>query len=97
MYKRLLIQNVYNNGNNEKSFRLKYTNKHQQRLIYDKIDKINKLDRAILNNQMEINHCSLCKTCSVEEQNKSVKKLSLMKNLKSKWEKELLYMYFEEI
>ena len=97
MYYRLSIQNVYNNKNNKGSFQLKYTNKQHQTLIYNKLDKINKLDRAILNQQMEVNQCSLSNNCEVDNQNRSIRKLSLLKNLKNKWEKELLYMYFEEI
>ncbi len=96
MYNRLSIQNINKNNNN--SFQLKYTNKHHQTLIYNKLDKINKLDRAILNQQMKVNQCSLSnKKCDVDDQNRSIRKLSLLKDLKSKWEKELLYMYFEEI
>ena len=97
MYNRLSIQNIYNNKNNNKSFQLKYTNKHHQKLIYNKLDKINKLDRAILNQQMEVNQCSLSQKCDVDDQNRSIRKLALMKDLKTKWEKEALYMYFEEI
>ena len=104
MYSRLLIQNIHNNkntnnkNNKNKSVQLKYTtNKHHQTLIYNKLDKINKLDRAILNQQMEVNQCSLSRKCDVYDQNRSIRKLSLLKDLKCKWEKELLYMYFEEI
>jgi len=97
MYNRLSIQNIYNNKNTNKYFQLKYTNKHHQTLIYNKLEKINKLDRAILNQQMEVNRCSLSQKCDVDDQNRSIRKLSLMKDLKTKWEKELLYMYFEEI
>lgn len=97
MYTRLSIQNVYNNKNDYQSFQLKYKNKNQQTLIYNKLDKIHKLDRAILNQQMEVNHCSFSKKCDVDDRNRSIKKLSLLKDLKSKWEKELLYMYFDEI
>ena len=96
MYTRLSIQNIYNNNNNNKAFQLKYTNEHQKILIYNKLDNIHKLDRAILNQQMEVNHCSFSKKCDVDDRNRSIGKLSLLKDLKSKWEKELLYMYFEE-
>ena len=96
MYTRLSIQNI-NNNNNNKSFQLKYTNEHQKILIYNKLDKIHKLDRAILNQQMKVNHCSLIEICDNDDKNRSVRKLFLLKDLKTKWEKELLYMYFEEI
>lgn len=103
MYNRLSIKNSYHcnyNNNNDRSriFQLKYTtNKHHQTLIYNKIDKINKLDRTILNQQMEVNQCSLTNNCEADNKNMSIRKLSLLKDLKTKWEKELLYMYFEEI
>ena len=96
MYNRLLIQNIYNNNNN-KPFKLKFTNKDHKTVIYNKLDKINKLDRAILNQQMDVNKCSLSEKCDVDDQNRSIRKLLLLKDLKTKWEKELLYMYFEEI
>lgn len=99
MYTILPIQNVYNNNNNNnnKSFKLKYTMESQKILIYNKVDKINKLNRAILNQQTKVNYCSLSEKCDINDQNTSIRKLILLKDLKNKWEKELLYMYFEEI
>jgi len=97
MYNKLSLQNLYNNDNSSKSFKLKYFNKHHRTLISNKLDKINKLDRAILNQQMKVNECLLGEKCEVDDKKMSIQKLSSLKDLKSKWEKELLYMYFEEI
>lgn len=83
--------------NTEKSITFRYKDPSFKKIIDNKIDNINKLNRTLLMHQIKINECVIqTETCTIEERMENEKQLKSLHKLKKIWEKELMAMYFEE-
>ena len=80
--------------------RMKFEHPEYKRKLYYKIKNIKALDRAIFNIHLKMNSMFdrdyECVNTNEENKEEDIEQLQKLNDLKSKWEKELMYMYFEE-
>lgn len=87
--------NIYCKHN--KPFKMKFENKEYRKVLYKKIENIKSLDRAIFNIHLKMNSMFDAEHENIKENKETnVEQLTQLYDLKNKWEKELMYMYFEE-
>mgnify|MGYP006879208908 CR=1 FL=1 len=83
-----------------KPFKMKFENIEYRKVLYKKIENIKSLDRAIFNIHLKMNSMFDAEHENIKEnkENKetNVEQLTQLYDLKNKWEKELMCMYFEE-